>query len=1605
MRKSLILAALIAVAATSCVKEVMQETGDLGNFTIRATREACGDANTKASISSSDGTFTWSAGDAIGIWNGSSFQELTTQNDKVASATFTGMISGTLQDCAVYPYAIVENSKSVSTVTLPDTYEWKEGEVASPMYAAYDADGLSFKHLGGVVMVTLNNVPATATKFVLSANKDITGDYTVTTDNDNNKCIQSAGTENTKNEVAFTFTLKEVTNMVFYVPVPVGDYIFSLKVLNSSDETLSSKNGKTTNSVKRKVLKKMQALTCGSISGGGEGSTSTTSLPAGHEGKFYLPDTDTDVVVNVEGDCTTSAVKLCYASGGAEPANVTINAGTNTIKDFSIELPNSHVDVVGGTYENFTSQTSDNTLVLDNTVKITKALAVAGGSVEIAGTVQAVAVQETVGDKATVKVAEGATITDKLEVAKAASIEIAGTVPTVTVTSTETAPVVTVTSTANIATKLDVANAESVKVEGTVTAVNVDKASSVEVAGKVDAVAVKTDVSSVTIATPVKTIEVTASESSSQTQDDSEKTVIWVTESGSVTESVTDKTNTGTDASGSSISIVAASTDSGTSTGQIKEVKNSSGSTVANAVKSPSEYMTDKIKTGGTITLEDDITGYFTIESGSAVVNLNGKTISNTESDKATFTVNSGATLTINGKGSITNAASGNPAIQNNGKLVVTEGVSISRVLDGSSDVYSYVGSETALSAALADTGVKTIILNGDIDLTGTISAANAQTIDINGHKVTAKAGGSFTGIANLTPKGEGTILDTYYAATETAVNAAIAVTGINKIVLTSNIDLLNPIRISRALTLNLDGKVLKAVTNSARTKYDDAVIIVKRGGDLTITGNGTVTSNNLEKVYAAVKLTEYNDTGDAAAKLTIENGDFVGYYYAIVGQGTRHNTEITIKGGTFSGSAPTAQSIYHPQYGKLTISGGTFNGVNSAVELRAGTLNISGGNFTSTATVFEAKPNGSGSTIAGAALAISQHTTDKDIDVKVTGGTFSGIYAIYENDIQNNTGNVSVSVGSGATLSGKVYCEHNAALNSPKDVIHVSNEADLLSALSGTKEIVLTTDIVLAKTVVLASGSSAVIDLGGHRLSAASTALYKYGDKDNDYRVIMIAVKGAKLTIKNGILGNDILENGKDEVNCTRAIYSTSTQTDVTLKDVTSGRNCNYAFNGSGKFTAENCKFCGWLSGWHQGGTFTNCEFNIGKAYYASAICYGNTTFTSCKFFKNGVNADEYKGPDTDGYYRHNYVVAACEPAETISFTSCKFIDASGAETTVKVDSHPYHDRDCPHGWGDGKAVAGTVTVDGNAVTSQCCDKPWAENVKPLTPDKETGNYLITSASELAWVAQQVNAGTENFSGKTLILQNDINLYDRAWTPIGNASNPFKGSFNGQNHKISNLNIHSDNGGSEPLGLFGNVYGDKGDITGIKNLIIDGAEIISEKTSEGCGVAAGLFSGHAVADNVKVINATVKNAHYVGGIAGQAYGYFRNCTVESTKLVAYTELVTDKDGNTSYDYGDKVGGIVGQFCEGSRDITNCKAIKVEITGYRDLGGIAGMAHDNTTVTGCSVDQVTITIDKTCNYKNLDGTADAHNVHSIIGRKGSNQTDSENTGTATINSK
>lgn len=221
--------------------------------------------------------------------------------------------------------------------------------------------------------------------------------------------------------------------------------------------------------------------------------------------------------------------------------------------------------------------------------------------------------------------------------------------------------------------------------------------------------------------------------------------------------------------------------------------------------------------------------------------------------------------------------------------------------------------------------------------------------------------------------------------------------------------------------TIDLNGHKLSYVG----TTKQEGFILVYHSSSLTITDSSSEKTgeiNSGENAYGAIQIGS-SKSSTTPAVLKIEGGKIIGHNFAISGNGTCHNTEITINGGTLSATNPEGNlAIYHPQNGTLTINGGNVSGFNSAVEMRAGTLVINdGATLTSTATSYSNEDNGSGSTTTGAAVAVAQHTTKLPINVEIKGGTLSGLVGVDVSNPQNNddAANVNVTI-SGGTINGE---------------------------------------------------------------------------------------------------------------------------------------------------------------------------------------------------------------------------------------------------------------------------------------------------------------------------------------------------------------------------------------------------------------------------------------------------------------------------------------------------------------------------------------------------------------------------------------------------------
>ena len=276
-----------------------------------------------------------------------------------------------------------------------------------------------------------------------------------------------------------------------------------------------------------------------------------------------------------------------------------------------------------------------------------------------------------------------------------------------------------------------------------------------------------------------------------------------------------------------------------------------------------------------------------------------------------------------------------------------------------------------------------------------------------------------------------------------------------------------------------------------------------------------------------------------------------------------------------------------------------------------------------------------------------------------------------------------------------------------------------------------------------------------------------------------------------------------------------------------------------------------------------------------------------------------------------------------------------------------------------NGIAIEGNVTLNVKLISNQ-------------PPTGMTGNgteaepFVLKSADHLAWFRDYVNGGHPNAWAK---ISDDVKAIDMSsvcheagtkytdelsWTPIGNESNKYVGTFDGNDKIISNLYI---NATSVNTGFFG--YATDGSI---KNITFDNAKVKSTGSYD-TAILAGAAE-YCIIENIKTLaNCSVEGNMKTGGIAGMAEGNISNCENHAMVKGSYT-----------------VGGVVGSY-NGSSNISSC-ANYGAVTGTNDeIGGMVGHFSFGTIQNSANYGDIT----GTCYVGNLIGTADGCNLNNVLG--------------------
>ena len=211
---------------------------------------------------------------------------------------------------------------------------------------------------------------------------------------------------------------------------------------------------------------------------------------------------------------------------------------------------------------------------------------------------------------------------------------------------------------------------------------------------------------------------------------------------------------------------------------------------------------------------------------------------------------------------------------------------------------------------------------------------------------------------------------------------------------------------------------------------------------------------------------------------------------------------------------------------------------------------------------------------------------------------------------------------------------------------------------------------------------------------------------------------------------------------------------------------------------------------------------------------------------------------------------------------------------------------------------------VVGESVESVQPEEP--EETQPSIPENAPAFYQtmqevqgkqvfeLSTAQDLFDLSDWVAQGNET-ENMVFVLQNDIDLENELFTPIGTIDHPFRGTFLGQGYTVSGLNV-TEGRYDEAAGFFGSIR------------------------------------GYARLHDLNVTG-TVSGFKNVGGFAGTAGGE------EGPDGVTYSSIENCSFTGTVHGITSDIGGFVGDA--GNISILSCMA-DAEVCGQENVGGFVG---------------------------------------------------------------
>ena len=225
-------------------------------------------------------------------------------------------------------------------------------------------------------------------------------------------------------------------------------------------------------------------------------------------------------------------------------------------------------------------------------------------------------------------------------------------------------------------------------------------------------------------------------------------------------------------------------------------------------------------------------------------------------------------------------------------------------------------------------------------------------------------------------------------------------------------------------------------------------------------------------------------------------------------------------------------------------------------------------------------------------------------------------------------------------------------------------------------------------------------------------------------------------------------------------------------------------------------------------------------------------------------------------------------------------------------------------------------------------------EYVPGAVDDGKGKTFEIANVEDLINFSNKVNNGMVYANA---ILKADLNLilYQSRFIPIGSASDPYRGTFDGQGHVLKNLGAM----------LFGTTDG-----ATIKNIGLEGGKVNQD-------LIYASHTGTLVGTCVENLPTTISNCYSkvnllsatkdAGGLVGRLYGTLSNCYYSGSIRVSGT-----------------VGGLVGSSYSGSRqtEISHCYVASTQIKtsdSSANCGALVGNLYSGSKVYCCYSTEVT----------------------------------------------